>query len=135
MPWFQSKAIQSQTKKELTSKSTNTIDKEDDECTVYAPEKSLLLELPYPSIRDDTEGVPAFKSLMPMMPKDVNVILGTYNTHIPNSKKHSRPSITDRRRRRTVRYLSTICREELFQTLQQKGGNVCSRSFQSICRA
>ena len=77
MPWFQSKAILSQTKKELTSKSTNTIDKEDDECTVYAPEKSLLLELPYPSIRDDTEGVPAFKSLMPMMPKDVNVILGT----------------------------------------------------------
>ena len=81
MPWFQSKAIQSQIKKELTSKSTNTIDKEDDECTVYAPEKSLLLELPYPSIRDDTEGVPAFKSLMPMMPKDVKVILGTYNAH------------------------------------------------------
>ena len=42
MPWFQSKVDPESDKEELTSKSTNTIDKEDDECTVYAPEKSLF---------------------------------------------------------------------------------------------
>ena len=105
MPWFDSLEIHNQTKLQLTSKSTNTIDKESEDCIVYNPDKKLLDRLPYPSIRDDTEGIPAFKSLLPMMPKDVDVILDIGGGSFDTCKQYVETKLSKALNRKVIMYV------------------------------